>query len=116
MLKKILIASLAFTVYLHANSDTSLDCENEFEQCATICTSKDSSDKEAMCIEKCEMLYDKCILLLNNSDDSNNEFDPSTNEEMEQNEEYIQSEIDSNNQLDENLDKIQYELDKKQED
>lgn len=59
MLKKTLLTAILITISLNANSLNYLDCENEFEICAQKCTKSNTSE---MCIEKCEMLYDKCNL------------------------------------------------------
>lgn len=59
MLKKTLLTAILITMSLNANSLNYLDCENEFEICALECAKSTSAE---MCIEKCEMLYDKCNL------------------------------------------------------
>lgn len=97
MLKKILIISLTLSMYMYANSNSNIDCESEFEQCANICSNTESSDSESACIEKCDLKYDKCVLLLNNLENIED------------------SDKESTEELDESLHKIQLELDKKQQ-
>lgn len=119
MFKKILGASIAFSLCLSANnvSIENIDCDKEFEDCVLVCNKTASEDSDPMCIEKCEMLYDKCILLLENQNNSNDEIiTPVPTEEVDSKDEYIQSEIESNTNLEENLEKIELELNKKQED
>lgn len=124
MLKKILTATIALSLYLSANdvSNQNIDCEVEFENCILVCNNTSSTEGDPMCVEKCEMLYDKCILLLESQNNSENENDivPSddnnTIEINDSNEEYIQSEIKSNSELEDNLEKIEVELNKKHQD
>lgn len=61
MLKKILFTSFLFALTLSANSDTinQADCEYEFEQCMLKCEETNPNDN-TICLEKCELNYDKC--------------------------------------------------------
>lgn len=67
MLKKILLTSIALSLFLSANSNINyedIDCETQFESCVTKCESIESDEKNLICMEKCEAAYDKCQLSL----------------------------------------------------
>lgn len=61
MLKKVLFTSIAIAISLNANSikEEYLHCAEDFEKCMLNCTGQNSG---SLCIEKCEMLFDKCML------------------------------------------------------
>jgi len=62
MLKKILLTSIALSLYLNANSNLNenISCAQEYEICATKCESIESYEKNIIWMEKCELSYDKC--------------------------------------------------------
>ena len=84
MLKKILLTSIALSLYLSANSNLNenIMCSEEYEICTTKCESIESYEKNIICMDKCELLYDKCessseanVEVLN--DDENKDTDES---------------------------------------
>lgn len=84
MLKKILLTSIALSLYLNANSDfnENISCEEEYQSCATKCEKIESYEKNLICMEECETVFDKCQLsaetnaeILN--DDENKDSDES---------------------------------------
>ncbi len=62
MLKKILLTSIALSLFLNANSDLNQDitCSEVFESCATKCEKIDIYEDNIICIEKCEAIFDTC--------------------------------------------------------
>ena len=115
MLKKILLTSIAFSLILNAESISTenTDCEEPFEKCMSKCEESNSNEKDIMCFEKCEMLYDKCLLTRETNAEINLRILTDEEKELEKNDEnYIQSEIEENSKLDDSIQKIELELSK----
>ena len=62
MLKKILLTSIALSLFLNANSNLNqnITCSQGFESCAVICDDLDTYEGNLICMEKCESIFDKC--------------------------------------------------------
>ncbi len=71
MLNKILLALIAAAILLNANTQNNqnIDCEEQFESCILKCA--ESNIGKEFCVEKCEMTFDKCLLV----NESNLEFE-----------------------------------------
>ena len=65
MLKKILLTSIALSLFLNANSNLNenITCSEGFESCATKCEKIEAYEENLNCMEKCETIFDKCQLL-----------------------------------------------------
>jgi len=116
MLKKILLMPIAFALLLNAENflpDEEMSCMEKFESCVIQCEATDTNDKDPMCVEKCEMLYDKCEL--QRETNSSVVFDISTDEEKEyekNDENYINKEIEENSKFEDSIQKLELELSK----
>ncbi|KAB7882003.1 hypothetical protein [Poseidonibacter ostreae] len=77
MLKKILLTSIALSLCLSANSNLNenIDCEAQFESCVTKCEDIHSDEKNQVCVELCESVYEKCQLSLEDNVEIPNEDD-----------------------------------------
>ncbi|MFK2823783.1 hypothetical protein [Arcobacter sp. YIC-80] len=64
MLKTILFTFLVLNITLNANtiSVEEIDCENLFEKCIAKCENKNTEEKDLLCVEKCELEFDKCLI------------------------------------------------------